>query len=110
MPLYEYECNKCGHRTEVIQRFSDPAPAKCTECDGAMSRLISAPAVQFKGSGWYVNDYARKKGASPDGDGAKAAKSEGGAAKDDGGKSEAPKSKDSDSGDTKKPAVASTSA
>ena len=60
MPLYEYECIKCGHRTEVIQRLGDPPLKVCTECEGEMKRLLSAPAFQFKGSGWYVTDYGRK--------------------------------------------------
>src|SRR5215467_14353088 len=63
MPIYEYECKKCGHRFERIQRFSDPLVKKCPECGGKVEQVISAPAVQFKGSGWYVTDYA-KKGSS----------------------------------------------
>jgi putative FmdB family regulatory protein len=63
MPLYEYQCTKCGHRFERIQKFSDPPVKKCPECGGKVEQLLSAPAVQFKGSGWYVTDYARK-GAS----------------------------------------------
>jgi len=64
MPLYEYECKKCGHRFEKIQKFSDKMVKKCPECGGAVEQMISAPAVQFKGSGWYVTDYA-KKSSSP---------------------------------------------
>ena len=64
MPLYEYECKKCGHRFEKIQKFSDKMVKKCPQCGGVVEQLISAPAVQFKGSGWYVTDYA-KKSASP---------------------------------------------
>ena len=60
MPLYEYQCKKCHHRFERIQKFSDPHVKKCPECGGAVEQLLSAPAVQFKGSGWYVTDYARK--------------------------------------------------
>jgi putative FmdB family regulatory protein len=63
MPLYEYLCKKCGHRFEEIKKFSDKQPKKCPECGGVIEQVISAPAVQFKGSGWYVTDYA-KKGAS----------------------------------------------
>jgi len=63
MPLYEYQCKKCGHRFEKIQKFSDKMVKKCPECGGAVEQMISAPAVQFKGSGWYVTDYA-KKGSS----------------------------------------------
>jgi putative FmdB family regulatory protein len=64
MPLYEYECKKCGHRFEKIQKFSDKMVKKCPECGGVVEQMISAPAVQFKGSGWYVTDYA-KKSSSP---------------------------------------------
>ena len=63
MPLYEYQCKKCGHRFERIQRFSDPLVKKCPECGGKVEQMISAPAVQFKGSGWYVTDYAKKSSA-----------------------------------------------
>ena len=64
MPLYEYECKKCGHRFEKIQLYSDKMVKKCPECNGQVEQMISAPAVQFKGSGWYVTDYA-KKSSSP---------------------------------------------
>ncbi len=61
VPLYEFQCPKCGHRFERIQKFSDPDPKKCPECGaGKLERLLHAPAVQFKGSGWYVTDYAGK--------------------------------------------------
>jgi putative FmdB family regulatory protein len=60
MPLYEYECKKCGHRFEKIQKFSDRMVKKCPECGGVVEQMISAPAVQFKGSGWYVTDYPKK--------------------------------------------------
>src|SRR4051794_34155826 len=60
MPLYEYECKKCHHRFERIQKFSDPHVKKCPKCGGAIEQVISAPAAQFKGSGWYVTDYAKK--------------------------------------------------
>jgi len=63
MPLYEYKCEKCGNLFEVMQKFSDE-PVKAHEnCGGSVHRLLSAPALLFKGSGWYVNDYA-KKGAN----------------------------------------------
>lgn len=59
MPLYEYECQKCGHRFEEIQKFSDE-PLKIHEgCGGDLRKLLSAPAIQFKGTGWYVTDYAK---------------------------------------------------
>lgn len=64
MPLYEYECNSCGTRTEVIQRVGAPPLGPCEECGGEMVRLLSAPSFQFKGTGWYVTDYAKKSGSS----------------------------------------------
>lgn len=60
MPLYEYECPGCGKRFELIQKFSDPPEAACLVCGGKAHRLLSAPALQFKGSGWYITDYARR--------------------------------------------------
>jgi putative FmdB family regulatory protein len=60
MPLYEYECKKCHHRFERIQKFSDPHVKKCPDCKGPVEQVVSAPAVQFKGSGWYVTDYPKK--------------------------------------------------
>src|SRR5678816_1110239 len=60
MPIYEYECKKCQTRSEVYQKVSDKAPTKCQKCGGKLERVISAPAIQFKGSGWYVTDYAGK--------------------------------------------------
>ena len=60
MPLYEYQCKKCHHRFEKIQKFSDKPMKKCPDCGGPVEQLLSAPAVQFKGSGWYVTDYAKK--------------------------------------------------
>lgn len=88
MPLYEYLCEKCGHRFEKIQKFSDKMLKKCPECGGKIEQVISAPAVQFKGSGWYVTDYAKKSTAS----GADGKESK----KDDKSKTETP-SKDSSS-------------
>jgi putative FmdB family regulatory protein len=63
MPIYEYQCKKCHHRFERIQKFSDPHVKKCPECAGGVEQVLSAPAVQFKGSGWYVTDYAKKSAA-----------------------------------------------
>ncbi len=63
MPLYEYQCKKCKHRFEKILKFSDKHITKCPECGGPVEQLLSAPAVQFKGSGWYVTDYAKKSSA-----------------------------------------------
>jgi len=62
LPLYEYQCKKCHSLTERIQKFSDPPLTACPHCGGELEQLLSAPAVQFKGSGWYVTDYARKSG------------------------------------------------
>ena len=95
MPLYEYQCDACGHRFEKIQKFSDPVVDTCPICGGAVRKLLSSPAIQFKGSGFYITDYVKKdqggektEGGSAD----KAAKSDssaGKAGKDDkSGKSE----------------------
>jgi putative FmdB family regulatory protein len=101
MPLYEYECKKCGHRFEKIQLYSAKMVKKCPECGGQVEQMISAPAVQFKGSGWYVTDYAKKSsspGSSGSGDSSSKDK------KDDKSKSESgakdTSSKDSSSKDT----------
>ena len=64
MPLYEYQCDACGHRFENIQKFSDPLIEKCPVCGGVVHKLMSSPAIQFKGTGWYITDYAKK--SSPD--------------------------------------------
>jgi putative FmdB family regulatory protein len=64
LPIYEYQCKKCKHRFEKIQKFSDQPVKKCPECGGPVEQLLSAPAVQFKGTGWYVTDYAKKGGGS----------------------------------------------
>ena len=61
MPLYEYQCDACGQRFEVIQKFSDPAPEACEKCGkGPVHRQLSSPAIQFKGTGWYITDYSQK--------------------------------------------------
>jgi putative FmdB family regulatory protein len=59
VPLYEYECEKCGKRVEKIEKYDGPHVKKCPSCGGHLDRLQSAPAIQFKGSGWYVTDYGR---------------------------------------------------
>jgi putative FmdB family regulatory protein len=62
MPLYEYKCDACGRRFELIQRFSDPPADKCSVCgSGPVHKQLSSPAIQFKGSGWYITDYAKKQ-------------------------------------------------
>jgi putative FmdB family regulatory protein len=79
MPLYEYECAQCGRRYERIQKFSDAADTNCAVCGGAVRRLLSPSALHFKGSGWYVTDYARKSGATAEsaaGNGSKAEKTD----------------------------------
>jgi putative FmdB family regulatory protein len=58
MPIYEFQCRKCGAKLEVLQKMNDKQPVKCKKCGGRLDRLQSAPAIQFKGSGWYVTDYA----------------------------------------------------
>ena len=60
MPLYEYQCTQCAERVEIIQRVSDPLYSRCPKCGGEMRKLLSAPALQFKGSGFYKTDYATK--------------------------------------------------
>jgi putative FmdB family regulatory protein len=59
MPIYEYQCASCGHRFERIQKFSDPPVASCPACGGEVQKLISSPAIQFKGSGFYITDYPK---------------------------------------------------
>jgi putative FmdB family regulatory protein len=84
MPLYEYLCDACGHRFEKIQKFSDPLEDTCPKCGGPVHKLMSSPAIQFKGSGFYITDYAKKdyvNASKADG------KSEGGSG-DSGGKTE----------------------
>src|SRR5215467_4009699 len=91
MPLYEYQCQKCGHRFERIQRFSDPLVKKCPECGGKVEQLISAPAVQFKGSGWYVTDYAKKGSSASKGESKSDSDGKGDSGKDSGKKESKPK-------------------
>jgi len=110
LPLYEYLCPKCG-RFELIRKFSDATVTTCPTCGSEVQKLLSAPAIQFKGTGWYITDYARKDGKSGTGESSKGpsgksdgAKSEGG--KSEGGKSEGAKDSGSSSGD--KAAASST--
>ena len=98
MPLYEYRCKKCGHQFEKIQSFSAPDEKECPECKGEVERLISAPAFQFKGSGWYVNDYASKSSRSA----ARSSDSSGDS------KSAAPSESKSSTSSDSKPAAAAT--
>ncbi len=64
MPIYEYQCRKCSAHTEVMQKVTDKPLVKCRKCGGRLEKLLSAPAIQFKGSGWYVTDYAGKSAKS----------------------------------------------
>jgi putative FmdB family regulatory protein len=95
MPLYEYQCDACGHRFEVIQKFSDPLVDTCPKCGSAVHKLISSPAIQFKGSGFYITDYPKNEsGGAP--------KSSGGAKdKESSGSSEGSSDKGSDKGSDK---------
>jgi len=76
MPLYEYQCDVCDHRFEVIQKFSDPHIDTCPTCGGEVHKLFSSPAIQFKGSGFYITDYP--KSGRTDGATTQAGKAEGG--------------------------------
>ena len=113
MPLYEYQCEACGNRFEVIQKFSDPLPEICKLCGkGPVQRLQSSPAIQFKGSGWYITDYAKKgssdsssKGA--DGKGSSDTKAATDAKSEGGKKSETSSKSDSSGGSTPAPASSS---
>jgi putative FmdB family regulatory protein len=95
MPLYEYQCKKCKHRFEKIQKFSDREIKKCPECGGPVEKLISASAVQFKGTGWYVTDYAKKSGSSGSSSSSSDSSSDGESSKSD-------SSKEKDSGKKEK--------
>jgi putative FmdB family regulatory protein len=78
MPLYEYKCTKCGSVFEVLQKVKDPQLKKCIRCQGFVKKLISPSALQFKGSGWYVTDYASKGKQAPNPKGKDAAKKDSG--------------------------------
>jgi putative FmdB family regulatory protein len=64
MPIYEFRCKKCGNQIEVFQKLSEKSPTRCKKCGGRLEKMISSPAIQFKGEGWYVTDYARKGSVS----------------------------------------------
>jgi putative FmdB family regulatory protein len=103
MPLYEYECQADGSRFEVIQKFSDPPVETCPNCGGPVRRLISSPAIQFKGSGWYITDYAKKSSteAGKDSKSTSSSSSESSTSKSDGASSTAPSSPASSTSDKK---------
>lgn len=89
MPLYEYECEACAHRFEVIQKFSDAPISVCPKCGGAVHKLLSSPAIQFKGSGFYLTDYGRGTGSKSEGSAnTKAGKNDSGGSSSDSGKSD----------------------
>jgi putative FmdB family regulatory protein len=96
VPLYEYQCQKCKHKFEKIQKFSDRPIKKCPECGGPVEKLLHAPAVQFKGTGWYVTDYGGKDKSEKPKTESSSEKKESSASKEDGAKS-----KDKDSGSKK---------
>lgn len=89
MPLYEYECEACAHRFEVIQKFSDAPISVCPKCGGPVQKLLSSPAIQFKGSGFYLTDYGRGSGSKSESSAnTKAGKNDSGASSSDSGKSD----------------------
>jgi len=101
VPLYEYKCLKCGLKTEKIENVAGPHLKKCPHCGGRVEALISAPAIQFKGSGWYVTDYAGKKPGSDSGKEEKSATESTDSAKDSGAKDSATKDSGSKDSGTK---------
>ena len=106
MPLYEYQCDQCG-RFEVIRKFSDDPLTACPTCGKPIEKLLSSPAIQFKGSGWYITDYARKSSGGSDKDSGKDAGKE----SSKGGKSEGTKTEKAESSkDSGSPAAPSTAA
>jgi putative FmdB family regulatory protein len=100
LPLYEYKCRKCGHRFEKIESYSASTTKKCPKCGAVAERMLAAPAIQFKGSGWYVTDYAGKSSAKNAGESSEGATAEG-AKKSDESKSSDSKSNESKSGESK---------
>ena len=94
MPLYEYECDACGRRFELIRKFSESELDTCTQCGkGPVRRLMSSPAIQFKGTGWYITDYSSKGKAGTDSSSTSKTETK----KSDSGSTDAPAAK-SDSG------------
>jgi len=102
VPLYEYECRKCHHRFELIEKSTAPETHKCPKCGGKGDRQASAPAIQFKGAGWYVTEYGGKKGGE-----SKSEKSEKAEKSDKGEKSEKTDKADKKESKTEKPAAKS---
>jgi len=113
MPLYEYECDACGGRFEVIQKFSE-VTEQCRRCGkGPVRRLMSSPAIQFKGTGWYITDYAQKgkSGGESSGDAGSSEKKDAGASekKADGSKSDSSTKSDTTAPSTPAPSSPTTS-
>jgi putative FmdB family regulatory protein len=99
MPLYDYECRNCGHRTEVLHGVNDPGPQACEECGGQMRKLLTPPAIVFKGSGWAKKDArdarpAAKSGAKSSTDGSSPPPSESGSGADTGASPKSAESSD----------------
>jgi putative FmdB family regulatory protein len=88
LPLYEYKCRKCGHRFEKIEKVDASITKKCPKCGAVAERMLAAPAIQFKGSGWYVTDYAGKNAAKTAGEASEGSSAESGAKKEDSKSSE----------------------
>jgi putative FmdB family regulatory protein len=111
VPIYEYLCQKCGHKFEKIQKFSDRLIKKCPECGGPVEQTITAPAVQFKGTGWYVTDYANKDGRDKSSSGSKESGSspEKADSKEKGDSRESKESKEAKDKDTKESAASKES-
>ncbi|MFQ5598749.1 MAG: FmdB family zinc ribbon protein [Nitrospiria bacterium] len=65
MPIYEYECGDCNKKTEIMQKITDPPLSVCPDCNGPMQKIVSPAGLHFKGSGWYITDYAKKNGQPP---------------------------------------------
>ncbi|HEX5759450.1 MAG TPA: FmdB family zinc ribbon protein [Thermoanaerobaculia bacterium] len=104
MPIYEYQCLQCGRRSERLQRLDEPLLTSCPHCGGEVKKLFSAPAVQFKGSGWYVTDYAgRGKPSAAEGKDEKTGKADETAGKAE-GKAAGAEKPEAKGGDTAKPA------
>src|ERR1700685_517079 len=110
MPLYEYKCKKCGHQFEKIQKYSDRMVKKCPDCGGRVEQTITAPAVQFKGTGWYVTDYAKKSsGLSSSDGGSKDSKKEDKSKSDSGAKESSSKESSSKESSSKESSSSSSS-
>ena len=102
MPLYEYRCLKCDVHTDKIENLNGPHLKKCPHCGGKVESVITAPSIQFKGSGWYVNDYGRKTSG---GDASKSEKSEKSESSEKSSKSDKSDSKATTSKESTKPSA-----